>query len=502
MSFRTSNSEQGCGLSYAWERAFRHFGRFQETWRIPMARKVLAVVSLTVLLLSLAACGGAGSGSTTSTQPKTAATFVTADDFPLPAVLSFNVTVNSIVLNGSSTSTPNLLAQPETVDFARLIGLRNLLAFNSVPAGTYTGITIQLQSPVITFLDLSTTPPSASTINGSWASTVSSQNGVATITLPLRNNLTLQENNLLGLHMHFDLRKSLQTDAAGQVTGVVDPQITVSPVKPDDDDAGITDLRGSIVSVNLAANTFVIQKWDGKQATVAVNAQTAYNSTYTIGTFTQGMVVEVEGTVQSDGSIMARSIEVVSLDRALIEGTIIYVDPNGKNITVLPNAVSGGVPGVAVSTPVTLDISTVQTFTICGIDNWLTGFVFGANSLVAGQHIAVTGNINTATNPATFVPQRIRLQRQGMAGALVANSVVQVNGNAGTFQLQNNALVGYVLGAPLTVETTNSTKFIGVNGLAGIASGGNMQLEVRGLLLKDPNSGVTTLYAHWVKVAQ
>lgn len=467
-------------------------------------RRVLGIVFVCVFLLALIGCGGGGSSSVSqnslSTSPKIASTFVTADDAPLPSVLDFNVTVNSIVLNGSSSSTSNLLSQPETVDFARLIGLRELLAFNSVPQGTYQSITFQLVNPTITYLDLTTTPPSATTMNGSWATTVSTQNGVATVTVALKSPLTLDGSSLVGLHMHFDLRSSLQTDATGQVTGMVDPQITANAVTPDEDDAQVTDLRGSVVSTSTSS--FVIQKWNGKQATVDVNSQTTFNGTFTLASLTQGMVTEVEGTVQSDGSVLATSVEVVSVDHAYLEGPIIYVDPSGTSITVLPNEESVSIPGVSLESPVTLNISAVQTFTICGIDNWMTSFVFNASSLVVGQHVAIGGTVDSSTSPATFVPARIRLERQGVAGSLVLNSVNATNGNAGSFQLQNNALLGYVLGAPLTVKTSNMTHFIGVNGLSGLASAGSVQLEVRGLVLKDPNTGVTTMYAGWVKVLQ
>lgn len=470
-----------------------------------MASRVLKFFFAAALLAALVGCGMGGSNvqsSSPSSSTKQSATFVTGDDAPLPAVLGFNVTINSIVLNGSSTSTSNLLTAPETVDFARLIGLRNLLAFNSVPAGTYSSITFQLANPVITYLDLTTTPPSANTLNGSWASGVSVQNGVATITVALKNSLTLDGSSLVGLHMHFDLRNSLQTDMTGQVTGVVNPMITANVVKPDDDDAQVTDLRGSIVSTDTTKNTIVLQKWDGKQITVDVNSQTEFNDGFTLATLTTGMVAEVEGTVQSDGTILATSVEVVSVDHAFLEGPIIYVDPNGKNITVLVNEESAAIPGVTLERPLTLDISTVQRYSICGVDNWLTSFAFGANSLVVGQQVAIGGTIDNSTNPATFVPARIRLERQGVSGTLVTGSVTISNGNTGTFQLQNNALLGYVLGAPLTVKTSNGTHFNGVNGLTGIQNGGSMMLEVRGLVLKDQTTGTTTMYAGWVKVLQ
>lgn len=470
-----------------------------------MRSRILGITILFAALAGLIGCGGGSSSSSSQSSSRTvtqSATFVTADDVPLPSVLDFNVTVNSIVLNGSASSTSNLLSAPETVDFARLIGLRNLLAFSSVPAGTYSSVTFQFANPTITYLDLTTTPPSATTMSGSWASGVSVQNGVATITVALKTSLTLDGSSLVGLHMHFNLRDSLQTDATGQITGSVNPQITANAIAPTDDDAQITDLRGSIASTNTSANTFVLQKWDGKQATVDVNSSTTFSGGYTLATLTEGMIAEIEGTVQSDGSILASAIEVMPVENAYLEGPIIYVDPSGNSITMLVNEESVAIPGVPLETPITLDISTVQYYTICGIDNWVTGLAFSTNSLVAGQHIVVGGTIDSSTSPATFIPSRIRLERQGVAGDLVLGSVSITSGNNGSFQLQNSALLGYVLGAPLTVRTGNGTKFIGIDGLTGIAAGGNMQLEVRGLVLKDPVAGTTTMYAHWVKVIQ
>ena len=457
------------------------------------------------LLLSLFGCAGGGgsSSSVTNRAASSANTFVVAEDAPLPAVLNFNVTLNSITLSGSGGSSANLLTTPETVDFARLVGLRQLLAFNSVPAGTYDTATFTMASPVITYLNLGTTPPSTSTLNGTWASGVSVNNGVATITVALKNPLTLSStSSLVGLHMHFDLRNSLQVDGTGQVTGVVDPKITVNAVTPDDDDSQITDMRGSVVSTNTTNNTFIIQRWNGKQATIAVNGQTQFNDGNSLSTLTAGMVAEIEGTIQSDGSILASHVEVVAIEHAFVAGPILYVDPNGKNITILATEEAPVIPGVNLQTPVTLDISTVTSTNLCGIDNWLSSFVFSTSTLVAGQRVAIGGTLDTTTNPATFTPTRIRLERQGVAGTLVANSVTITNGNAGTFQIQNGGLLGYVLGAPLTVNTSQRTHFVNVNGLTGLQSAGTATLEVRGLILKDPNTGQPTMYAHWVKVAQ
>jgi len=62
------------------------------------------------------------------------------------------------------------LTQPTTVDFARLVGMRSLLGFNTVAPGTYTGATITMASPVISYLNIGTTPPTVNTLNGTLTS--------------------------------------------------------------------------------------------------------------------------------------------------------------------------------------------------------------------------------------------------------------------------------------------------------------------------------------------
>jgi len=108
-------------------------------------KRFLALSALLALCgLSMIGCGG-GTGSARFTNPQAGAVFVTGEDAPLPSVVSLNLTINSITLTGASNS-PQLVSSPITVDFARLVGLRAPLAFNAVPADTYTKATFVLSS--------------------------------------------------------------------------------------------------------------------------------------------------------------------------------------------------------------------------------------------------------------------------------------------------------------------------------------------------------------------
>ena len=455
-------------------------------------KKALSISALLVpVAIFLIACGGvSNNGSGAQAQP--ASVFVTGEDAPLPSVLSFNVTINSITLNGKSGS-PQVLSAPTTVDFARLLGLRTLVGFNSVPPDTYTGATFQLASPVISYLNMSTAPPSVGTINGTLTT--------STVTVAFPTPMVVGNSGLAGMHMEFDLRKSLAVDATGQVTGSVNPHITLLAVQPTDEEGKITDLVGSLISVSASGSSFVLQGPHGHQFTIDVNGQTQFNGNWNMNNLTAPAYVATQGTVQGDGSILASAVEVVSTTQAFVSGRVVALNPTTGPVQTVTIVVGEEMPAMSsapVGLPTTLDISQVSTYDVCFFDNWFTNILFNNSSIVVGQRVFVGGSLDSSTN--TFTPSMVSLRLQGVVGDLVSNSVSITSGNRGSFQLQNGALMGYVLGAPMTVQTGDVTTFVGVNGLSGMQSGGSMSLVAGGLVLKDPVSGNPQLWAGRVKV--
>ncbi len=209
--------------------------------------------------------------------------------------------------------------------------------------------------------------------------------------------------------------------------------------------------------------------------------------------------VAAEGTVQADGSILASSVEVISTSQAFLSGRILAVNP-GPVVTMFVGEELPALSGIPVDTVQTIDLSQVPSnaYAVCFIDNWVTNGLFNANLLVVGQRIFIGGSYDSSSN--TFTPEVVSLRLQGVVGDLLPNSVNIVNNNQGSFQLQNNLLLGYALGGPLTVETGNVTNFININGLAGLQSAGQAKLVARGLVLQDPNTGNPVMWAGRVRV--
>jgi hypothetical protein len=435
-------------------------------------------LALTLAMLGVGCSSSSNSPSPTS-QAQTASVFVTGEDAPLTSVVGFNVTINSITLTGGSA--PQVLSTATTVDFARLLGLRSPLAFNSVPAGTYTGATFSLSSPVISYVDMSTSPPSLSTMNGTFNSAGGPTTTTVTVSFP--SSMVVNGNGLAGLRMDFDIRQSVAVDGSGNITGVVNPTIYASAVEASDSNAQITDLTGGLASVNASGNSFVIQGPYGHQLTIDVNSSTQFNSGWTINNLATLAFVGVQGSFQADGSLLATYVEVITTSQAFISGRVLAINPTSgpvQQITMWVGETSADLVN-DVDTIQTIDVSAIDTtdYDICFFNNLFTNALFNPSHVLVGQRIFIGGSYSNSV----FTPQMVSLRLQGVYGTMTGTASI-VSGNIGNFELQNNALIGYSLGGgPLTVWTGNSTLFIDTTGLSALTNGES--LVAGGLLFYD-----------------
>jgi Domain of unknown function (DUF4382) len=461
-----------------------------------MKRFATLLVLLAPFLLLMACGGGATNGQTNN---QAGAVFVVGEDAPVSSVVAFNVTINSITLNNSSTSV-QVLSTPTAVDFGRLMGLRSLLAFNTVAAGTYNSATFVFENsspaPVIDYVDLNASPISVQPLAGSFSQ--------ATVTVPFPSGkpLVLGNNGLAGLHIDFNLRDSLAVNGSGDMTGAINPVIGVQAVSASEDLGEITEFTGNVVSVDTGANSFVMQGPYGFSKTIDVNSSTLYNGSNSLSTLVVNGIVSVIGRMQADGSILASGVELISTDQAFISGRVLAVNPASgpvQTVTMWIGEELGTSGVIPVDTVQTIDLSQVSIYDVCFFDNLLTQQVFNDSSLVVGQRIFLGGSVGGGV----FTPEMVSLRRQGVVGALVANSVTITGGtgsNQGYFQMQNDALMSYSAGGPFTVFTGDGTFFVNINGLAGLQQAGTPNLISRGLVFKNPADGKPVVVAGRVRV--
>lgn len=433
-------------------------------------------------------CGVSNSSSSLGSNAQSGNVFVTGEDAPLASVVGFQLTLNSITLTGAK-NTPQLISQPATVDFARLLGLRSPLVFSSVPADTYSSVTFTLANPVISYVDMTQAPPALNKINGTLPQSP------YTLTVNFPTPMVVDSNGLAGLKMEVDIRKSVAVDGNGQITGVVNPVIHIKATKASDPDGHVTDLMGGLVSVNATGNSFVIQGPYGRQLTVDVNSSTQFNSGWSINNLATPAFVAVQGEFQADGSLMASGVEVVTTAHSFVSGRVLAVTTNSsgqaQQITMWVGETGADMVNAA-DTIQTIDMSPVSTYDICFLNGPVANALFNDTSVVVGQRIFIGGSYANSI----FTPTMISLRLQGVYGTFVPASVAVTNGNAGSFLLSNNGLVGYSAGGAVTVNTFNGTVFFDLTGLSTLQSTTTaVPLVTRGLLLKDQVTSTPEFYA-------
>lgn len=457
-------------------------------------KKWLSAVLAFAWIAFLSGCGGVSSSPMTAAQSGTV--FVTGTDAPLPSVVSFQVDITGITVTDANNNTQSVLSGTQTVDFARLNGLRTLLDINTIPAGTYTSVTATLANPQIGYLNVNPPArPTISTLNGTTSPAVTLTQ--SSVTIPLSTPLVVSTGNIIGLKFEFDLRKSIAVDSSGQITGAVTPMLDLKAITPSDADAYVDDFIAGVVSVNASGNSFIIQGPHGHQFTVNVNGQTEWEGSETINNLTSTSIVEISGTLdRTTATFLADSVGILSEDRFYAGGLITYVNPPTNTATdfdlyvrsVLPSGT--GFQSGAIST---IDLTGNEKYFIYWMHNSWTNHLFNAGLLVPGQHVSIGGPF--ASGAVTV--KRVVLRHEGHTGTLVANSV---NLNASTFQFNSNGLAGVLFNGPVTVYVTPFTRFGGgLKSLSDLSSNPTNSLRVVGLVLKDPISGQPVFVARGVE---
>src|ERR1700746_750819 len=111
-------------------------------------KKGLRGLCVLALVAQLNGCGN-NSGSSNNTYPQSNSVFVTGTDTPLPSVVGFRVDITGLTLSDGTNAPVSVLNGTQTVDFARLNGLRTLLDINTIPTGTNNQAVVTLDNPSI-----------------------------------------------------------------------------------------------------------------------------------------------------------------------------------------------------------------------------------------------------------------------------------------------------------------------------------------------------------------
>lgn len=434
----------------------------------------LRIVSPVALLLLLAGTAiGCGSGATTTTTgsgPKENSTVTvvgssTAND----QLADYDLVLNTLTLTDQKGTSVSVVSAPLHVEFIHLNGAMEPLVTTSLPQGTYVSATatvslarfdcVSLNSSgavvVSAFVD---NPPPASAVTVNLPTPITIATGASTLSL-----------NLL-------VSKSASWTTCATLKGAVD-QFSTTPTFDLTPFAAhtpfMTGLEGQVASVDAAANTLSVTADDGSSCEssdpsacapasangpvweVVGNASTLMQGVSRLSQLQPGMPVEIDGSLQADGSILADRVSVVDTNAANVTG---YLGPTLFLSEAWPvlNALdleAWGPAGVGGSEYFNFANATFQTSgDPTDLQNLPFDASFTASNIIDGQRILVTSHANSIAPAPTYAPATtITLLPQTINGTVTA--VSSVSG----FDVYTVALAPYDLFPQLATQGGQTT---------------------------------------------
>ncbi len=483
--------------------------------------------------------------NTKTTAPAANGTVITfVSDVPFCGMVNFHATITGLGLRVQGTNevaqvfgTPAARQPFYKVPFGKMRDSSAILDIGSLAALTYDQATVQFQIANIITFDPTVSPP----INS-----VGVALSPSTVRVNINPPLVIPAKGIVGLHIDFNILKSIALDQQGQILPHMTPVLTVTPVTASATNgfAELDDLNGFVTSVLTTstgagfAGGFGFQTLSGSGPLVIANLT---NSTQVCGLVTPndpdgscvqlvpatgnppillsqlptGSFISLDGYVDLHGNLVANTIEVE--DREILEqnhlgfiGTVlpnsITRDANG-DVTQFSLYISESEPDSEFNVPedstVVVNLSSSTLYQFSGRTTNFAGLPFDATSIQEGQDVVVHGVFSKAgtASPITVAADKVYLKTQSHQGNFSSLVAAGADDKTGAFWLTSCSTL--FEGAPILVltngpggvltsadQSTNfvQTTFVNMTGLSALSP--QPSLLVKGLLFYDPQGGV------------
>lgn len=381
-------------------------------------------------------------------------------------VSKFIVPLTTITLTDASGNTISILPTPLTVDFIHINGVLEPLATVNIPQGTYTSATAAVGGPA--FFCIAHDPVKDGLLNAEFASgqIPASQINVnlpAPITIT-GTAMTLTLNLLVSPSATF----SPCLDAPNYPYSIT-PTFTLSPVaspvaptpSSNTNVSGLLAIIGSLntsgngFSANPIGNYFAQSNVDKPMWQVTTTPTTVYQGVTSFSSLTPDMTVDMDTTIQPDGSLVATRIAVYDPDttnQTVSQGPLLY--QNEYQTSIEDFGVEGQGPRYGINAT-TYDFNN-SIYHISGELTNISSLPFNPSftptSMVAGQNAFFTTHVLHATggfpytqaDTITLLPQTI-------------NGTVDSISTSGNFTTYTISLAPYDLFPNLAVQGGQKT---------------------------------------------
>ena len=452
------------------------------------------------LVMGLTAWALAGCGSSSAPAPPPlpgiGALYTFVADTPFCDVLTLrpSFTKLSLIPRGGGAevcvfcTTPSI-APSIKVNFAGLRDFTTILNLSNVPEGIYDQANLEFSTTQLVVFDASQSPP-ATVLNP----TLSTTSPKVSITPPLQ----IVKDKVSALRVEFDLVQSISVDSQGQVTGGVTPTFRLSAVTASGAQGfgEMDDLVGFIRSVTTTGSTtdftgsFLLQLLAGSQApavTVNLKTSTQLFGATALNQVPTGSFVEVDGFVDSNGNMVANSIEVedrtdVGQQIAAFIGLITSVtrDPVSGNLIAFNLFVSETQPDMPFDIPldstVVVNVSPTTGYQFSSRATNFANLPFDQTSVVVGQEVVTHGKFTKSPpSPTTVDADKVFLKLQTLQGNFSTILRADADNLTGAFGFA--PCPSFLRATRVIVFTNNQTAFVNLNGLNGLTPQATLLLK-------------------------
>ncbi|MDP9050707.1 MAG: DUF5666 domain-containing protein [Acidobacteriota bacterium] len=437
----------------------------------------------------LVACGGSNTGPSPVTTPTSAAKTVVQvnmGDAPADWMLAFSMNINSLALTGSN-GTVSAVSSGMTMEMMHLMGTMQPLALIFAPQGTYTSASISISSAVVMYMDPATKSVVQKTITGPISATMTFTSPIVVGSTPMAVGFDL------------DLANSVTMDASGNPK--MNPVFHVTsgmqgagnPLDPSN--GGIQHMMGAVSSTS--SNSFSMTSIQAAQTfTFATNSSTSFDNITNMSMMTSGMLVLVDASMQSDGSLMATKVQsMMNAGGVMGSGVITSVtgQPATQLMMVAQNGAGTGMMSSAFASGASVNMSGSTVFQInrdeMDMSNLPFTLTFDATHIYAGQSVMPISSSGMGTsggmmggNPmgGSIASSGVTLEPQGLSG-MVATPITSGSKTSFMLTLPSDCAFTTLTGATsVTVYQQPGTTMSGTSSIAGGAT-----VHVFGLLSMD-----------------
>ncbi len=461
--------------------------------------KVLGSFALSVALVALAGCGSGTSSVINPPPPGTAQVSVSLHDMPPTGVtlLSFQATVTGISMQPGNVS---LLNSPMSLEMSQLQAMSAYMGTMSVPAGSYTGMSVTLANSRMTFLN-----NTGGTMGGMMGGGSCANGQICQLTPAMMASsvnitsspfpLTVQANTPFNLQMDFDLMDSMQSNMSMNPVMTSMMQLAGPGSNMLDE---MDDMIGQVTSVDAPNNQFKMSFVQGMPSmTITVDANTTFEDFDSIGKtnnfsgLSQGQIVLAKMQLMASGTLHAAKVRLESNNPQVMDGMIVAINSSTQFDMVIMNE-APAFQGASIGDVMRMNLQAGTMFDIDDMDMPVSGMSFaGASDMMVGQMVQIepTSALVPGT-PPQLNTNHLRLMKTWMT-AKVASKI-----DAATFTVNNlPGIFGTAGVSSMKISTSLQTDFENVSGVSALNVGDSV--SVRGPMFMA--SGTPTMLASKVQ---